>query len=147
MAEKKESVTATVRTIRRATRKKYSAEEKMRIVLEGRRGETKIRELCRREGTPTNLYYRWSKEFLEAGKERLVGDTERQADKREVNAMRQEIAELKQLVAELSLKNRVLTPALPLGPASGRDTEAKGVAGADGARDNSLLGKEPPWDE
>ena len=121
MAEKKESVTATVRNIRRATRKKYSAEEKMRIVLEGLRGETKIRELCRREGIPTNLYYRWSKEFLEAGKERLVGDTERQADKREVAAMRQEITELKQLVAELSLKNRVLK--------------------------KSLLGKEPLWDE
>jgi transposase len=129
MAEQKESVTATVRTIRRATRKKYSAEEKMRIVLEGLRGQSKIRELCRREGIPTNLYYRWSKEFLEAGKERLVGDTARQADKREVNAMRQEIAELKQLVAELSLKNRVLTPAL-----------------AGGAREKSLRGQEPPWD-
>ena len=121
MAEQKETVTATVRTIRRATRKKYSAEEKMRIVLEGLRGESKIRELCRREGIPANLYYRWSKEFLEAGKERLVGDTERQADSRQVNEMRQENVELKQLVAELSLKNRVLK--------------------------KSLLGKEPPWDK
>ena len=71
---------AAVRQIRRVTRKKYSAEEKVRIVLEGLRGETKIRELCRREGIPTNVYYRWSKEFLEAGKQRLIGDTERQAN-------------------------------------------------------------------
>ena len=67
MAEKKESVEATVRTIRRVTRKKYSAEEKVRIVLEGLRGETSIAALCRREGIPPNLYYRWSKDFLEAG--------------------------------------------------------------------------------
>ena len=112
MAEKKETAEATVRTIRRVTRKKCSAEEKVRIVLEGLRGETSIAALCRREGIPTILCYRWSKEFLEAGKQRLVGDTERQADSRQVNEMRQENVELKQLVAELSLKNRVLTPAL-----------------------------------
>jgi len=130
MADEKESVEAKVRTMRRATRKKYSAEEKMRIVLEGLRGETKIRELCRREGIAANLYYTWSKEFLEAGKERLVGDTARQADSRQVTEMHKEISELKQLVAELSLKNRVLTPAL-----------------AGGAREKSLLGQEPPWDK
>jgi transposase len=68
-----------VRDIRRKTRKKYSAEEKIRIVLEGLRGEESIAALCRKEGIPTNLYYRWSKEFLEAGKKRLMGDTAREA--------------------------------------------------------------------
>ena len=80
MAEKKETAEATVRTIRRVTRKKYSAEEKVRIVLEGLRGETSIAALCRREGIPSNLYYRWSKDFLEAGKQRLVGDNVTPAD-------------------------------------------------------------------
>jgi transposase len=108
MAESTESVTATVRQIRRATRKKYSAEDKVRIVLEGLRGESTVRELCRREGIPSNLYYRWSKEFLEAGKQRLIGDTQRQADSQDVSQMRNELEQLKQLVAELSLKNRVL---------------------------------------
>jgi transposase len=111
MAEKKESVEAAVRTIRRVTRKKYSAEEKVRIVLEGLRGETSIAALCRREGIPSNLYYRWSKDFLEAGKQRLVGDSERQADSHQVTEMRAELEQLKQLVAELSLKNRVLKKA------------------------------------
>ena len=75
MAEENASVEATVREIRRKTRKKYSAEEKVRIVLEGLRGESKIAELCRREGIHQNMYYKWSKEFLEAGKQRLVGVT------------------------------------------------------------------------
>ena len=119
-ADKPESVESTVRTIRRATRRKYSAEEKIRIVLEGLRGETSLRELCRREGIPTNLYYTWSKEFLEAGKQRLMGDTARQAGSREVTDLRSEVDQLKQLVAELSLKNRVLK--------------------------KSLLGKETPWE-
>lgn len=110
--EKPESVEHTVRNIRRATRKKYTAEDKIRIVLEGLRGQTGIRELCRREGIPTNLYYTWSKEFLEAGKQRLVGDTARQADSREVTDLRSEVEQLKQLVAELSLKNRVLKKSL-----------------------------------
>jgi transposase len=88
-------------------------------VLEGLRGETIIAALCRREGIPTNLYYRWSKDFLEAGKHRLVGDSERQADSRQVSEMRAESEQLKQLVAELSLKNRVLTPA-PAGGARDR---------------------------
>ena len=86
MAEEKvSSVETTVREIRRKTRKKYNAEEKMRIVLEGLRGETSIAELCRREGLHPNLYYKWSKEFIEAGKQRLVGDIHREADRREVN--------------------------------------------------------------
>ena len=102
------AVEATVREIRRKTRKKYSAEEKVRIVLEGLRGEEKIAELCRREGIHQNMYYKWSKEFLEAGKARLTGDTKRQATSSEVTELRQENEQLKQVVAELLLKNRVL---------------------------------------
>ena len=73
----KEPAEKVVQDIRRATRKHYSAEEKIRIVLEGLRGEDSIAELCRREGIAQNLYYRWSKDFLEAGKKRLAGDTAR----------------------------------------------------------------------
>jgi len=97
-----------VRDIRRATRKKYSAEEKIRIVLAGLRGEYSISELCRREGIAESLYYSWSKEFLEAGKRRLAGDTERQANSGEVKGLRHEMGDLKELVAELSLENRLL---------------------------------------
>jgi len=103
---------STVREIRRKTRKKYSAEEKIRIVLEGLRGENSIAELCRREGIHANLYYKWSKEFLEAGKQRLLGDTKRQATTPEVTGLRQENAQLKELVADLSLKNVVLKKSL-----------------------------------
>jgi transposase len=101
-----------VRDIKRQTRKKYSAEEKISIVLEGLRGEESISVICRREGINPNLYYRWSKEFLEAGKARLVGNTKRQATSDEVKDLRQENDQLKQLVAELSLKNRVLKKSL-----------------------------------
>jgi len=97
-----------VKDIKRMTRKKYSAEEKIRIVLEGLRGEESIAAICRREGINPNLYYRWSKEFLEAGKKRLLGDTQREATSFEVTELRKENEQLKQLVAELSLKNRVL---------------------------------------
>jgi transposase len=114
-------VESTVREIRRRTRKKYSAEEKVRIVLEGLRGEEKIAELCRCEGIHQNMYYKWSKEFLEAGKQRLVGDTKREADSQEVEAMRSENEQLKAVVAELTLKNRTLK--------------------------KSLLGREAKWDE
>jgi len=113
MAEETTSkVEATVREIRRRTRKKYSAEEKVRIVLEGLRGEEKIAELCRREGIHQNMYYKWSKEFLEAGKQRLVGDTRREADSQEVEAMRNENEQLKAVVAELTLNNRMLKKSL-----------------------------------
>ena len=95
-----------IKEIRRQTRKKYSAEEKIRIVLEGMRGEESIAELCRREGIHANLYYNWSKEFLEAGKKRLNGDTTRQATSSEVLELREQNDELKRLVAELSLENR-----------------------------------------
>ena len=109
---KKETVEKTVRNIRRQTRKKYSAEDKIRIVLEGLRGEITIAELCRREGINSNLYYRWSKEFLEAGKQRLAGNTKREADSEEVKDLKSENEQLKQLVAELALKNRVLKKSL-----------------------------------
>jgi transposase len=102
------SAEKVVREIRRRTRRRFSAEEKIRIVLEGLRGEESIAALCRREGLAPNLYYRWSKEFLEAGKKRLLGDTTREATSSEVTALRQEIAQLKQVVAETVLENRVL---------------------------------------
>ena len=101
-----------VRDIKRKTRRKYSSEEKIRIVLEGLRGEVGVAELCRREGLNTNIYYKWSKEFLEAGKKRLQGDTVREATSTEVGDLRKENDQLKQLVAELSLKNRVLKKSL-----------------------------------
>ena len=98
----------TVRDIRRATRRKFSAEEKIRIVLEGLRGEETIAELCRKEGIAQNLYYRWSKEFLEAGKKRLAGDTAREATSDEVKDLRVEARQLKEALAEATLENRLL---------------------------------------
>ena len=97
-----------IRDIRRKTRRHFSPEEKIRIVLEGLRGEVTIAALCRREGIAESLYYSWSKEFLEAGKKRLAGDTARQATGDEVKQLRQEARDLKELVAELSLENRLL---------------------------------------
>jgi transposase len=101
-----------IRDIKRNTRKKYSSEEKIRIVLDGLRGETSIAEICRREGINPNVYYRWSKEFLEAGKKRLEGDTVREATGGEVNHLKNENSRLKQLVADLMLKNQVLKKSL-----------------------------------
>ncbi len=101
-----------IRDIKRKTRRKFSAEEKIRIVLDGLRGEDSISAICRREGINPNLYYRWSKDFLEHGKKRLQGDTVREANSGEVKQLRSENDELKQLVAELSLKNRVLKKSL-----------------------------------
>jgi transposase len=92
---KPRSAEQTVRDIRRATRRQYSTEEKIRIVLEGLRGEESIAELCRKEGINQNLYYRWSKEFLEAGKKRLAGDTVREATSDEVKALRTQARELR----------------------------------------------------
>jgi transposase len=103
---------SVVREIRRKTRRKFSIEEKIRIVLEGLKGEASIAELCRREGIVPNLYYRWSKVFLEAGRKRLKGDTEREANTSDVAELRQENEHLKQLVAEISLQNRVLKKSL-----------------------------------
>jgi transposase len=104
----KEPAEKAVRDIRRRTRRQYSSEEKIRIVLEGLRGEESIAALCRREGIAEGLYYSWSKEFLEAGKKRLAGDTQRQATSNEVHGLRRETQSLKELVAELSLENRLL---------------------------------------
>ncbi len=97
-----------IKDIRRATRRRYNAEEKIRIVLDGLRGEDSIAMLCRREGINQNLYYRWSKEFLEAGKKRLAGDTAREATSNEVGHLRRESLALKEVVAELTLENRLL---------------------------------------
>ena len=97
-----------VKSIRRATRKQYSAEEKLRVVLEGLRGEQSIAELCRREGIAQSLYYSWSKEFLEAGKKRLSGDTAREATSDEVRSLRRETRDLKEALAETLLENRLL---------------------------------------
>ncbi len=108
MGKERDSAEQTIRNIRRKTRRRYSAEEKIRIVMEGLRGEDTIAELCRREGIAESLYYKWSKEFLEAGKARLAGDTKRQATSSDVKDLRQENEQLKQAVAELLLQNRVL---------------------------------------
>jgi transposase len=107
-SQSKEPAEKIIKNIRRATRKQYSAEEKIRIVLDGLRGEDSIAELCRREGINQNLYYRWSKEFLEAGKKRLAGDTAREATSDEVKGLRREAVALKEVVAELTLENRLL---------------------------------------
>ena len=99
---------SVVREINRKTRRKFNPEEKIRIILEGLKGEDSIAGICRREGIAPGLYYKWSKAFLQAGKRRLKGDTLREANSDEVGELRQENEQLKQLVAELSLKNRVL---------------------------------------
>ncbi len=97
-----------VKSIRRATRKQYSAEEKIRVVLEGLRGEQSIAELWRREGIAQSLYSRWSKEFLVAGKKRLSGDTAREATSDEVRNLRRETRDLKEALAETLLEQRLL---------------------------------------
>lgn len=97
-----------VRDIKRATRRHFSAEDKVRIVIAGLRGEDSIAELCRTEGIHQNLYYRWSKEFLEAGKKRLAGDTVREATSDEVKGLRSEARQLKEALAEVTLENRLL---------------------------------------
>ena len=112
MGQKRETGTRgaeqAVRDIRRATRRKFLAEEKIRIVLEGLRGEDTIAELCRKEGIAQNLYYRWSKDFLEAGKKRLSGDVVREATSDEVKGLRSESRQLKEALAEVTLENRLL---------------------------------------
>ena len=105
---KEGSAEATIRDIKRKTRRKYNTEEKIRIVIEGLRGEETIAELCRREGIAESLYYSWSKEFMEAGKARLAGHTKRQASSSAVDELLVLLAQLKQAVAELLLQNRVL---------------------------------------
>ena len=97
-----------VRRVRRVTRRKFTPEEKVRVVLEGFRGEVKVSELCRREGIRPNVYYAWLKDFMEAGKARLQADTVRDATQVEVEGLKRENGSLKQLVAELSLEVLVL---------------------------------------
>jgi len=104
----KEPAGKVIKDIRRATRRQYSAEEKIRIVLDGLRGEDSIAALCRREGIAESLYYNWSKEFLEAGKKRLAGDTARAATSDEVKVLRHEARDLKEVVAEQALELRLL---------------------------------------
>jgi transposase len=108
MMTERRSVEKTVRDIRRRTRKKYSAEEKIRIVLEGLRGEESIAELCRKEGLNPNVYYRWSKDFLEAGKKRLSGDSVREATSDEVKELRADTSALKETLGEVVMENRLL---------------------------------------
>ena len=105
---KEASAEKRISDIRRKTRRRFSAEDKIRIVLEGLRGEESIATVCRREGIAANLYYRWSKEFMEAGKKRLLGDTKREATSSEVTDLKKENARLKVALAETVLENRVL---------------------------------------
>ena len=112
MGSKKKPAEAVVKDIRRRTQRKFSAEEKIRIVLEGLRGEDSIAELCRREGIVTSVFYKWSKDFLEAGKKRLSGDTVREANHSQVKEIRQENEALKQTLAETVLENRILKKSL-----------------------------------
>ena len=118
MTQKKSSE-RLVRDIKRITRRKYSSEEKIRIVIEGMRGELSIAELCRKEGIAQNLYYRWSKDFMESGKKRLDGDTMREANTSEVQSLKKENAQLKEAVAELLLQNRIYKKSM-----SGEDSSA-----------------------
>ena len=115
-----DSAERTIKDIRRKTRKRYSSEEKIRIVLAGLRGEDSIAELCRQEGISQGLYYSWSKEFLEAGKKRLAGDTAREANTGEVRDLRREARDLKEVVAEQALELRLLKKSMI---ADGEDIE------------------------
>ena len=109
-----------VKDIRRKTRRHFSSEDKIRIVLEGLRGDDSIAELCRKEGIAQSLYYTWSKEFMEAGKRRLAGDTARAATTDEVRDLRREARDLKECVADLTLENRLLKKSMI---ADGEDDE------------------------
>jgi transposase len=109
---KKKTTQSIIKDVQRKTRRKFSAEEKIRIVVEGLRGEESISEICRKESIHPNQYYKWSKDFMEAAKKRMSGDTLREAGSDEVKELRNENDELKKLVAELSLKNKVLKKSL-----------------------------------
>lgn len=112
MSKKIKSTESYIKDVKRRTRRKFSTEEKIRIVIEGLRGEESIASLCRREEISQPLYYKWNKDFLEAGKKRLKGDTEREANSQEVNNLRKENQDLKEVVAELTLRNRMLKKSL-----------------------------------
>ena len=113
--ERTEETKRFVRQVRAATRRKYTSEEKIRIVLEGFRREVTVNELCRREGIKPNSFYSWTKEFMEAGKERLSRDTVRDATRQEIDTLKRDNADLKQMVAELSLDlHRLKKTAIPM---------------------------------
>ena len=113
--ERTEETKWFVRQVRAATRRKYTSEEKIRIVLEGFRREVTVNELCRREGIKPNSFYSWTKEFMEAGKERLSRDTVRDATRQEIGTLKRDNADLKQMVAELSLDlHRLKKTAIPM---------------------------------
>ena len=113
--QRSEQTRSFVRLVRAATRRKYTPEEKIRIVLEGFRREVTVNDLCRREGIKPHSYYSWTKEFMEAGRERLSRDTVRDATRQEIQDLKRENGELKQLVAELSLKvYRLKKTAIPM---------------------------------
>ncbi len=112
MISQKEPVTKLIRKTRQATRHRYSPDEKIRIVMEGIRGDDPVSVLCRREGISANIYYKWLKDFMEAGKNRLKGNETRDATRGEVQELKRENERLKQLVAELSLDNMVLKKSL-----------------------------------
>jgi len=99
---------ALIRRAKRVSRRRFPSEEKIRILLEGVRAEVTVAELCRREGIHPTVYYKWLKDFMEAGKKRLRGDTQREANREEVEQLRQENERLKHLVADLSLANMTL---------------------------------------
>ena len=105
---KKKSASSLISELKRKTRRTYSSEEKIRIIIDGIRGETTIAELCRKEGISQGIYYKWSKDFMDAGKRRLTGDTMREANTSEVKDLKDVNSSLKELVAELSLENRML---------------------------------------
>jgi len=112
MANNKQSASALISDMKRKTRKTYSSEEKIRIIIEGMRGETSVAELCRKEGISQANYYKWAKDFMEAGKKRLSGDTLREANTSEVGNLKRENKSLKEVVAELLLENRTLKKSL-----------------------------------
>ena len=113
--ERSEQTRSLIRTVKAATRRKYPPEEKIRIVLEGFRREVTVNDLCRREGIKPHSYYAWTKEFMEAGKERLTRDTVRDATRQEIEQLKRENGELKQLVADLSLQvHRLKKTAIPM---------------------------------
>jgi transposase len=133
-----------IRDIRRATRRHFSAEEKIRIVVEGLRGEESIAELCRREGIASSMYYGWSKEFLEAGKRRLAGDTARAATSDEVKDLRREAQALKEVVADLTLENRLLKKRMARPVCKGVDRERRMISLLQRIRPRRIFSR-PRW--
>jgi transposase len=133
--DNREAVEKTVRDLKRRTRRHVGAEEKIRIIRQGLRGGESSAEICRREGLHQNLYYRWSKDVLEAGKKRLNGDTVREAGSDEVKALRAEAQQLKEALAEALLENRLLK----------KSVLADGEAGPGGTRRPRNWRSSAPW--